>query len=113
MLQTSVSIGLLYLQGLQPSKSYGKTAMGNLQLEMYTVLCQIEAILISRPITTISDDAKYTVHDDAKYTPSMLLYGFKSTQLTIVADLTIDEKCPRKQFNYLQKLIAEFWKFNI
>ena len=45
----------------------------------------------------------------------MLLNGFKSSQLPIVADPFIDElteheKCPRKRFNYLQNLIAEFWK---
>ena len=61
---------------------------GKLHLdEMYTVLCQIEAVQNSRQITTISDDAKDTV----RLTPSMLLKGLKSTQLSIVADPTIDE----------------------
>ena len=81
---------------------------GKLKLdEMYTVLCQIEDIFNSRPITTISDNAKDTV----PLTPSILLNGFNSSQLHIVADPTIvelieDKKCSRKRSNYLHKLIA-------
>ena len=70
---------------------------GKLKLdEMYISHCQLEDILNSRPITTISDDAKDTV----PFTLSMLLNGFKSSQLPSVANPTIDEltekeKCPK------------------
>ena len=88
---------------------------GKLKLdEIYKVPCQIEAILNSRPITAISDDAKDTV----PLTSLMLHNNFKSSQLPIVADLIIDklnedEKRPRKHFNKMHKLIAEFWKKSI
>ena len=114
------------MQGIQASEGYGKLLFDQWNLyitrqkemedffeldEMYTVLCQIEAFLNSRPITTISDNAKDTV----PLTPSRLLKGFKSTQLPIVADPTVDkvfkdQKWPRQRFTYLHKLIAEFWK---
>ena len=94
---------------------YHETAGSRVKIKivMYTVLCQIDAKLKSRPITTISDDAK----DLVPLTPSMLTNGFKSSQLPIVADPTIDEhtedeKCPLKRFNYLHKLIADIWEMD-
>ena len=71
---------------------------GNFELDaMYTVFCQIEAILNSRPITTISDDPKDTV----PLSSLILINGLWSSQLPFVADPTIEElheaeQCPRK-----------------
>ena len=48
--------------------------------EMHVVLCQIEAILNARPITTISDDAK----DSMPLTLSILLNGFESSVLALL-----------------------------
>ena len=79
--------------------------------ELYTIICQIEGILNSRPLTSISDDSK----DTSPITPSMLLNGFNSIQLPLVAErvpklITDDEKCPVKRLRYMNRLITEFWK---
>ena len=89
-------------------KTIGTTA--NLYLdEVYTMLCQVEAVLNSRPLTVVSDDAK----DSYPLNPAMLLTGFHNHQLPLVVSpipKTKDEEDPNKRFQYLQKLIAEFWK---
>ena len=77
--------------------------------EVYTMLCQVEAVLNSRPLTVVSDDAK----DSYPLNPAMLLTGFHNHQLPLVVSpipKTKDEEDPNKRFQYLQKLIAEFWK---
>ena len=89
-------------------KTIGTTA--NLYLyEVYTMLCQVEAVLNSRPLTVVSDDAK----DSHPLKPVMLLTGFHNHQLPLVVSpipKTKDEEDPKKRFQYLQNLIAEFWK---
>ena len=73
------------------------------------MLCQVEAVLNSRPLTVVSDDAK----DSYPLNSAMLLTGFHNHQLPLVVSLipkTKDEKDPKKRFQYLQKLIAELWK---
>ena len=73
------------------------------------MLCQVEAVPNSRPLTVVSDDAK----DSSLLYPSMLVTGFHNHQLPLIVSpipKTKDEEGPKKRFQYLQKLIAEFWK---
>ena len=89
-------------------KTIGTTA--NLYLDaVYTMLCQVKAVLISRPLTVVSDDAK----DSYPLNPAMLLTDFDNHQFPLVVSpipKTKDEEDPKKRFQYLQKLIEEFWK---
>ena len=71
------------------------------------MLCQVEAVLNSRPLTVVSDDAK----DSHLLNPALLLTGFHNHQLPLVVSTiskTKDEEDARKRFQYLQKLIADF-----
>ena len=75
--------------------------------KVYTMLCQVEAVLNSRPLTVDSDDAK----DSHPLNPAMLLTSFHNHQLPLVVSpipKTKDEEDAKKRFQYLQKLIAEF-----
>ena len=48
--------------------------------DLYTIICQFENILNSRPITALSDDVK----DPSAITPFMLLSGFNKATLPIM-----------------------------
>ena len=100
-------IGHLYRQEQQVSEVYGELLLSQLNFISenerqynwirYTLICHIQTRLKSRPIAAISVDAEEAV----QLTPLMLLYGFKSSQLLIVADpptneLNEDEKLPLK-----------------
>ena len=60
-------------------KTIGTTANFYLD-EVYTMLCQVEAVPNSRPLTVVSDDAKDSHH----LYPSMLLTGFQNHQLPLI-----------------------------
>ena len=71
------------------------------------MLCQVEAILNSKPLTIVSDDVK----ESLPLNPAMLLTGFHNHQLFLIAlpnPKTKDEEDPKKRFQSLQKLIKEF-----
>lgn len=66
--------------------------------ELYTILCDAEGLINSRPLTTLSEDTE----DLVPLTPSMFLQGIKETGLP---DLDHLEKVNlRKRLRYLQKL---------
>ena len=72
------------------------------------MLRRVEAILNSRPLTVVSDDAK----DSHPLNPAMLLTGFHNNKLALVVPpvpKTKDED-PKKRFQYLRKVIAECLK---
>ena len=81
--------------------------------ELYTVLTEIEAMVNSRPICSVSDDP-----DDMSYlTPANFLIG-RSTVNLPVAPLTHTEVHPtatRKQLNKMltsqEKMLKNVWKF--
>ena len=76
--------------------------------EVYTMLRRVEAILNSRPLTVVSDDAK----DSHPLNPALLLTGFHNNKLALVVPpvpKTKDED-PKKRFQYLRKVIAECLK---
>ena len=77
--------------------------------ELYTIICQIEGILNSRPLTSFSDDPK----DFMPLTPAMLVNGFNASQLPLVVEpvrYLPNEECPENRFKYVSKLITDFWK---
>ena len=88
-------------------RMFGTGALNVFQLT--TVICEIEAILNSRPLGPVSDDPA----DLQALTPAMLLTGFKHDLFPVVpgrkpAQLAVS-KDPLQRYRYLQSLIAEFW----
>ena len=82
------------------------------QVELETILCQIECQINNRPLTYISDDV-----NDHPVTPAMLLYG---RNIELVADeyFDFDELCDpsfcnsfvlSKRYLYVQSLICKSW----
>ena len=72
-------------------------------------MCEIEAILNSRPLAPLTDD------DDElmAITPAMLLTGFKHRLFPVLAgrkpaQLAVS-KDPVQRYRYLQSLITKFW----
>ena len=89
-------------------KTIGKSTCLKMD-ELYTIICQIEGILNSRPLTSFSDDPK----DFMPLTPAMLVNGFNASQLPLVVEpvrYLPNEECPEKRFKYASKLITDFWK---
>ena len=64
---------------LLPFKTIGTTANFDFD-EVYTVLCQVEAISNSRPFTVVSDDDK----DSHLLNPAMLSTSFRNHQLSLI-----------------------------
>ena len=78
-------------------------------LMLQTAMCEIEAILNSRPLAPLTDD------DDElmAITPAMLLTGFKHRLFPVLAgrkpaQLAVS-KDPVQRYRYLQSLITKFW----
>ncbi|XP_023214294.1 uncharacterized protein LOC111617199, partial [Centruroides sculpturatus] len=66
--------------------------------ELYTIICEVEGLMNSRPLTTLSEDTE----DLIPLTPNMFLQGIKETGLP---DLDHMEKVNLgKRFRYLCKL---------
>ena len=77
--------------------------------ELSTLLCEIEAIMNSRPISYVYDD----IHEGQAITPSLLLCGKDLTQLPAgMFNHKFDRKQPqtcRERLKYLEKLKTYFW----
>lgn len=72
--------------------------------ELATVLAQIEAVLNSRPITPLSDDAS----DVQALTPGHFLIG---EPLTTVPDPTVTTPVPlKRRWQLLQSMVQHFWQ---
>ena len=76
--------------------------------ELTTVLVKIEAIINSRPLTTVSDDVK----DDTPVTPAHLAIG-RSLVSLLDAQEEIEPTSSKKtvrRYLYRQRLVNHFWK---
>ena len=87
----------------QLKRTFGTTTLTYTQLE--TAMCEIEAILNSRPLATVSDDEI----DLVALTPSMLLNGFRHRLFPVLparkpAQLSVSAK-PFQRYRYMQSLI--------
>ncbi|GFQ87953.1 integrase catalytic domain-containing protein [Trichonephila clavata] len=89
-------------------KVIGKSSLTSEELE--TVLCEIEAVINSRPITYIDSDST----GNFPLTPSHFLLGRRLTSLLAVKlstiDCVVDKKGLIKRFNYRERLLNNFWK---
>ncbi|GFQ94032.1 integrase catalytic domain-containing protein [Trichonephila clavata] len=89
-------------------KVIGKSSLTSEELE--TVLCEIEAVLNSRPITYIDSDST----GNFPLTPSHFLLGRRLTSLLAVKlstiDCVVDKRMLIKRFNYRERLLNNFWK---
>ncbi|GFY54957.1 integrase catalytic domain-containing protein [Trichonephila inaurata madagascariensis] len=78
--------------------------------ELETVLCEIETVLNSRPITYIDSDST----ENFPLTPSHFLLGRRLTSLPAVklstVDCVVDKKVLLKRFNYRERLLNNFWR---
>ena len=73
------------------------------------MLCQVEAILNSRPFAVVLDDAKYS----HPLNPAMLITRFHKHQLPLVVppvSKTKDEDDTKNALSILAETIAGFWK---
>ncbi|CAB4006026.1 Tyrosine- phosphatase Lar [Paramuricea clavata] len=87
-------------------KVLGKSLL--LFTELTTVLVKIEAVINSRPLTTVSDN----VNDDTPITPAHLAIGRSLVNLPDAMEeieLTDSERTIRR-YLYQQKLVNHFWK---
>ncbi|GFQ81880.1 integrase catalytic domain-containing protein [Trichonephila clavata] len=89
-------------------KVIGKSSLTSEELE--TVLCEIEAVLNSHPITYIDSDST----GNFPLTPSHFLLGRRLTSLPAVKlssiDCVVDKKVLIKRFNYRERLLNNFWR---
>ena len=104
--------GGLWEAAVKCAKRHLRIVMGNHKLtfeEFTTILCQIEQILNSRPISFISDDVK----DDIILTPAHLClrsqlesYPMKETKdLNDLPKISLP-----KRWAFIQNIITHFWK---
>jgi hypothetical protein len=107
--------GGLWEAGVKSAKTHLKKVVGNKVLnfeELSTILCDVEAILNSRPLTPLTEDPS----DELALTPSMLLHGYPSKFLPLAPAEREDqgkippEFLPHKRWAYIQRLVATFWK---
>ena len=97
---------------VKSAKGLLKRMFGDATLNVFqltTVMCEIEAILNSRPLAPVSDDE----HDLQAISPAMLLTGFKHDLFPVMpgrkpAQLAVSVY-PLQRYRYLQSLISDFW----
>ena len=104
--------GGLWEAAVKSAKKHLRRTMGNSVLtyeELSTLFCQIENVLNSRPIGTVSEDPK----DETSITPADLCGGSKLDLLPSHSASTptnIDSCSPSKRWTYIQNLLNGFWK---
>ncbi len=101
---------------IKSAKMHLRKMMGNNVLsfeELSTVLCDIEAILNSRPLVQLSDD----VADLRALTPGMLVAGKELRYVPLLVPNFNSGKIPpdnelhpQRRWAYLQNLVSQFWK---
>ena len=72
--------------------------------ELQTAFCRAEALLNSRPLTSVSSDP----NDQPPITPASLMLG--QTRLDFIPDDQGDAENTRRRWRRLQQLNAEFWR---
>ncbi|GFW90734.1 uncharacterized protein TNCV_2417311 [Trichonephila clavipes] len=89
-------------------KVTGKSSLTSEELE--TVLCEIEAVLNSRPITYIDSDST----GNFPLTPSHFLLERRLTSFPVMkhstVDCVVDKKVLLKQFSYSERLLNNFYR---
>ncbi|KAL0821872.1 hypothetical protein ABMA28_005274 [Loxostege sticticalis] len=100
--------GGIFEAGVKSFKHHLHRVIGTRTLtydEMHTLLCQIEAILNSRPLCVLSADAK----DPLPLTPSHFLIG---EPLTSIPDISLLDENPSRlvRWRLIQQSIQQFWK---
>lgn len=75
--------------------------------ELATILTRIEAVINSRPLTTVSDD----IRDLTPITPAHLAIGRSLFSVPdFVDEISANKSTTRKRYLYQQKLINHFWQ---
>ncbi|XP_062526540.1 uncharacterized protein LOC134199505 [Bombyx mori] len=100
--------GGLHESGVRSFKHHLHRVVGNrIQTydEMHTFLCQVEAILNSRPLCVLSSDAS----DPLSLTPSHFLIG---EPMTALPDVSLIDESPNRltRWRWIQQSIQHFWK---
>lgn len=103
----SPHFGGIWEAGVKSVKSHLLRIMGNANLiydEFYTVLTQVEAVLNSRPLCTLSNDP----NDLSALTPAHFLIG---RTLTAAPDLDVTDVQMNRLSRYqrVQQLQQQFW----
>ena len=103
--------GGLWEAAVKSAKKHLRRTMGNNVLnfeELSTLFCQIENVLNSRPIGTISEDPK----DETPITPADLCSGGKLDLIPSQSSSTpsnIEDCSPMKRWAFIQNLLHGFW----
>ena len=71
-----------------------------------TVLTRIEAVINTRPLTTVSDD----VRDPTPITTAHLALGRSLFDLPDLEEVPVNEDTTRQRYLYQQRLVSQFWK---
>jgi len=74
--------------------------------ELTTVLTRIEAVINTRPLTTVSDD----VRDPTPITPAHPALGRSLFDLPDFEEIPVNEDTSRQRYLYQQRLVNHFWK---
>ena len=74
--------------------------------ELTTVLTRIEAVINTRPLTTVRDD----VRDPTPITPAHLALGRSLFDLSDLEEIPVNEDTTRQRHLYQQRLVNHFWK---
>ena len=84
-------------------KSLGRSLIDYEQLE--TILCKVEAVINSRPLTYLSD-----VDIDTPLTPYRLMFGRNVQYNNVEIEENFSNPNLRKRLTYLKSLLRQFWK---
>ena len=74
--------------------------------ELATAFTRIEAVINTRPLTTVSDD----VRDLTPITPPHLALGRSLFDLPDVEEVPVNDSKTRQRYLYQQRLVNHFWK---